>query len=105
MGEMVPTITVPLLLPTPPIDREPSVGTGVLDDLERLMQEERLGEERRIQMLKEKQQHISEQVGRRLAEKERKIRELEEEQKRRLYSECTFKPKTSHQKSEKRSLN
>lgn len=55
-------------------------------------------------MLKEKQQHISEQVGRRLAEKERKIRELEEEQKRRLYSECTFKPKTT-QKGEKRSLN
>jgi hypothetical protein len=44
-------------------------------------------------------------VGRRLAEKERKIRELEEQQKRRLYSECTFKPKTSHQKGEKRSLN
>jgi hypothetical protein len=105
MGEMVPAITVPLLLPTPPTEREPSVGSGVLDDLERFMLEERLGEERRIQMLKGKQQHISEQVGRRLAEKERKIRELEEQQKRRLYSECTFKPKTSHQKGEKRSLN
>ena len=44
-------------------------------------------------------------MGRRLAEKERKIRELEEQQKRKLYSECTFKPKTSNQKGEKRSLN
>lgn len=105
MSEMVPSITVPLLQASAMSEREGSVGGGVLEDLERLMQEERAGEERRVQALKEKQQHISEQVGRRLAEKERKIRELEEQQKRRLYSECTFKPKTSHQKGEKRSLN
>lgn len=52
MGEMVPTITVPLLLPTPTTEREASLPGGVLDDLERFMQEERLGEERRIQALK-----------------------------------------------------
>jgi hypothetical protein len=50
------------------------------------MQGERAEEQRRIQLLKEKQGQISEQVGRRLADRERKIRELEEEQKRRLYS-------------------
>jgi hypothetical protein len=39
MGEMVPAITVPLLLPTPTTEREASLSGGVLDDLERFMQE------------------------------------------------------------------
>lgn len=46
-------------------------------------------------MLKQKQHAISDQVNKRLADKDRKIRQLEEEQKRRVYAECTFKPKTS----------
>jgi hypothetical protein len=40
MGEMVPTITVPLILTTPSTEREPSVDTNMLNDLERLMLEE-----------------------------------------------------------------
>jgi hypothetical protein len=92
------------LLAVSAYEREASLAGGVLWDVEQLIEKERSEEERRIQALKEKQQHISEQVGRRLADRERKVRELEEEQKRRLYSECTFKPKTS-QKGEKRSLN
>jgi len=37
-------------------------------------------------LLKQKQQSIGEQVSKRLAEKDRKIRELEEEQKRKVYA-------------------
>ena len=83
---MVPSITVPQLVASAITEREISVNGGALDDLERLMKQERAQQQRRIQMLKEKQGHISEQVGRRLAERQRKIRELEEQQKRRLYS-------------------
>lgn len=36
--------------------------------------------------MKKKQQNIGEQVNKRLAEKDRKIRELEEEQKRKTYA-------------------
>lgn len=46
-------------------------------------------------MLKQKQHNIGQQVSKRLADKDRKVRELEEEQKRRTYAECTFKPKTT----------
>lgn len=78
MGEMVSAISVPLLVVGGCSEEEGSRSSGVLVDLERLIEEERAGEARRIQALKDKQQHISEQVGRRLAEKERKIRQLEE---------------------------
>lgn len=105
MAETVPPIHVPALLPPASSAMSSARGSASLfNELERLMSEEREREERRLQGLKGRQQHIGEQVGRRLAEKERKIRELEEEQRRKLYSECTFKPKTGA-KGEKRSLN
>ena len=50
-------------------------------------------------MLKQKQHNIGQQVSKRLADKDKKIRELEEEQKRRTYAECTFKPKTTNRTS------
>jgi hypothetical protein len=44
MSEAVPAITVPMLQASAGSEREGSLGGGVLEDLERLMQEERAGE-------------------------------------------------------------
>lgn len=87
MNEMRPTINVPLLNINANHSRVEFRGaSNMLLDLEKILEEEKTNEERRIQALKGKQQFISEQVGRRLADKERKLRELEEEQKRKIYS-------------------
>lgn len=87
MNEMLPAINVPLLSINANHSRVEFRGaSNMLLDLEKILEEEKSNEERRIQALKGKQQFISEQVGRRLADKERKLRELEEEQKRKIYS-------------------
>ena len=96
MKECVPIISVPLLVPpVAPSSLDTSQQDGLFVDLQRLIEEERLKEEQRVQVLKQKQHLIGEQVNRRLADKDRKVRELEEEQKKRVYAECTFKPKTT----------
>jgi hypothetical protein len=86
MNEMLPAINVPLLNINANHSRVEFRASNMLLDLEKILEEEKTNEERRIQALKGKQQFISEQVGRRLADKERKLRELEEEQKRKIYS-------------------
>lgn len=75
MNEMLATINVPLLNINANHSRVEFRGaSNMLLDLEKILEEEKSLEERRIQALKGKQQFISEQVGRRLADKERKLR-------------------------------
>jgi hypothetical protein len=50
------------------------------------MEEQRLKEEKRINVLKQKQINIGEQVERQIAQKDRKIREMEEKQKKKVYA-------------------
>ena len=59
------------------------------------MEDERIKEEKRIKLLKQKQNKIGEEINRRLVAKDRKIRQMEEEQTKKVFNECTFKPKTS----------
>ena len=75
MRESIPSISVPQLAAPVVTPRLSSSRTDPLFfDLQLLIQQERLKEEQRIQALKSKQQHIGQQVSKRLADKDRKIR-------------------------------
>ena len=99
MSESVPTINVPSINSKCLSARSSS---PFLVGLERILEDEQKRQHERLQVLKEKQKHIGEKVARRLNDKERKIKQLENEQRKKLYAECTFKPNTAFTKPAKK---
>ena len=93
MSEAIPTINLPAV-PSQSLSMRSS--SPFLVGLERLLEDEQIREQQRRQMLKEKQKHISEQVAKTLHQKEKKLKDLEKEQKKKELAECTFKPNTQH---------
>lgn len=75
MKESVNIISIPQLV-TPIVSPRQSTSEreAIFFNLERLISSERLKIEKRIQMFEQKQHAISDQVNKRLADKDRKIR-------------------------------